>query len=1059
MNFMPRLIITLLVLALLSRQGMAQTTLYFDTNGSTPGTATSGTGNDSQQVWSTDPTGSSSTETYVEDSEIYFSASNGVNVGTGTQTYTFSDGDTVLDIGDQSGTVTLDGDNGSGITLDGDGVFMQSSAGPLTFDSSLGKLTLVTNPNTGPPGVYFYSAEQVNVNCGLVGTGVFVGTDVSLYVDGSMTGGSPNIVTGGSLNINGIASGSMNLEAAFATLALNNGSNTFTGTVTADTGGTISVGHTGSLNGNTVYLNNGGTFEFTYYEGYGSYNNAIVLGTDGGNIAVKATSGPDDAVYGGTITGGTGLTLTTGDLLETSTDGNNNVGTLNIDAGSRLLAIGGGIFANNATVNVDGGILDFANGFNLANPITLTDGSTIASRGGYTTLSNVTFPTTGTIGLGSDDSGGGAIEITSGINTGTGLTLDINGENNSTNATPVILSGVISGSGPLTLSRGQDLGSFLTINNSNNSYSGATTINNLTVQVYNNSGNAFGSSVVTLNNSTLMVGGNYYNYLNTNEFILGTVTNTIEGGGISSFSGYFVQGAGSELHVEGANNTFVGNSNQSDIGTLDVDGGRLFLVGGNGLNLIANGTVVNVNNITNNPFGAAFLDFATQQTQEVDNAIHFASGTGLQMRGSGTNITLTDAYLPTAGRFVAGSDDTGSTGSYTLTKGVTLTGDLTFDIGDSAGSNVPVTMQGAIGGSGGIIQTDTLYRPGLFILSGANSYSGDTTITSGTMQIASTGSLPTTTAVVEGGSGTSGTLILGDASGSLSATIAGLTSFVGSTGNSVYNGNTGSSAPSSLNVNLASGTNIYAGTIGSNTTNGNNLSLTKSGAGKLVLSGTNTYTGGTTVSGGTLAVNGSIAGNVSVGSGAELGGSGSGGGTMSGAGSVGPGNSPGILTASAVSPGAGTSFNFEFTLSGTPDYGTATASGNDILHLEGGTPFTAALGAGNTINLYFAGVGTYEGGFFVNGSDSLSSAVAGATFNYYIEDASGSVSYNCNNYELTSGSEQTIAAANAAFADGTVSGYTEEFTASAAPEPSTYAMMLGGLALLGFFIRRRQVRA
>ena len=1044
MKFTLRLILTLLVLALLSRPALAQATLYFDTNGSTGGTSISGSGNDFGDVWTTDSTGSSATELYVDDSHLVFSASDGVNVGTGAQSYQFTDGNTVNSLEVNNGTVTLTGDNGSGITLD-DGVTMNSTNGPLIFDSSLGSLTLAAGTVT----FSLDSSQAVDINSGLVGS------SSTLTASGTSTG---------SVNVNGVASGSLNLDATDGeTIALNNGANTFTGTVTAESGGTVSVGHTGSLDGNAVDLN-GGTLRFSYYDGYASYNNGIVLGTDGGNVLVQTTSGPGDAVYGGTITGGTGLTLTGGDLLTVSNDGNNNLGTLNIDTG-RVLDLGTGIFANGTVVNVESaGILDFQLQDTLNNAINLSSGATIASRGGYLTLTNVAFPTAGTIGLGSDDSGGGAIEIQSAINTGTGLTLDINGENYNTNATPVILSGVISGTGALTLSRGQDQGSFLTINNGSNNYSGPTTINDLTVQIYNNSGNAFGSSTVTLNNSTVIVGGGSYNYLNSNEFILGTGTNTISSGGngISSFSGYFEQGAGSVLHINGYNDTFIGNANQSDIGTLDVDGGRLFLVGSNGLNLIY-GATVDVNNFPvtpNTPYGPGYLDFATQQTQTVTNTINFASGTGLQMRGSGTNITLTGANLPTAGRFVAGSDDTGTTGSFTLTKGVTLTGDLTFDIGDSGGSNVPVTMQGAIGGTGGIIQTDTLYGPGLFILSGVNGYSGDTTITSGTMQIASNGSLPTTTAVHEGGSGTSGKLILGDANGSLSATIAGLTSFVGSTGDSVYNGNTGSSAPSSLNVNLASGTNTYAGTIGSNTaTNGNNLSLTKSGAGTLALTGANTYNGGTTVSGGKLAVNGSIAGNVSVGSGAELGGSGSVGGTISGAGAVGPGNSPGILTASAVNPTGGTSFNFELTLTSTPDYGNSSASNNDVLHLEGGTPFTATLSAGNAINLYFSGVGTYVGGFFVDGSNSLSTAVAGATFNYYIADATGPVSYNGQNYELTSGAESTIAAANAAFADGTVSGYTEQFTADAAPEPSTYAMMLGGLAVLGFFIRRRQVRA
>jgi fibronectin-binding autotransporter adhesin len=1048
MNVLPRLVITtLLVLAFFSRQGMAQD-LYFDTNGSTGGTSTNGTGNDSEQVWTTDSTGSSATEAIVQDSDLVFSASDGVNVGTGTQGYTFSDGDTVDSFTFDNGTVALDGDNGAGITL-GDGLSIASTIkGPTTFDSSLGMITLTSQIWVNN------SVKALNVNSGLTASSAS-----TLTYNGAGSG---------ALNLNGVVSGSLSLTAdgslgtGSGLINLNNGSNTFTGTVTAENGGSVFVAHAGALNNNGVVLSNGGILSLDDNQGYNQWNTDITLENGGGTLEGEG----QDIVFAGAITGDV-LNVGNIDLL-TQGGSNSDIGTINVVSNRMMIgsyAILGGS-SGTTVVNVDSGaVLGFGwGGFGatFGNQINLLSGGAIENRQGGSVLNDVIFPGTGIVTIGADDSGGGSLQFQdSTINLNGDLEIDIHGRSGSPNATQVYLDNPITGSGNLTFGPASDgTSSYLEIGNNGNAnnYSGTTTIDDLTV--YLNGSNPFGSSTVTLNNATIRLPSGYDNGLVNEQFVLGTGTNLFDGnyaGGIADFSGSVVNGAGDTLHLTGSNNTIDGNT-ASDYSILDLDSGRTFLLGANPLNFIANGTEVNV-------ASGAYLDFSSYNAIDATNTINFASGSGFTVRGyngNPTNVTLENAMLPTSGSFVVGADDVGG-GNITLTHGVTLTGDLTIENSyQGGGGTTTVTMNGAIDGSGGLIVTSGYDGdPGILILGGANGYSGATTIKDGTVQIASTSSLPTTTAVEEGGSGTSGTLILGDAHGSVNATVAGLTSFEGSTGNSIYNGNTGSSAPSSLNVNLASGTDTYNGTIGNNNSaNGNNLSLTKSGAGTLALTGTSTYTGGTTVAGGKLAVNGSIAGDVSVAYGAEVGGSGSIGGTISGAGAVGPGNSPGILTASAVNAAAGTSFNFEFTLAGTsPDYGDSSASGNDVLHLEGASPFTAALTAGNVINLYFSGAGTYTGGFFVDGSANLATAIDSATFNYYIEDASGSVSYNGNNYELTSGSETTIAAVNAGFADGSVSGTTEEFTAGAAPEPSTYAMLLGGLAFLGFVIRRRQVQA
>ncbi len=153
-------------------------------------------------------------------------------------------------------------------------------------------------------------------------------------------------------------------------------------------------------------------------------------------------------------------------------------------------------------------------------------------------------------------------------------------------------------------------------------------------------------------------------------------------------------------------------------------------------------------------------------------------------------------------------------------------------------------------------------------------------------------------------------------------------------------------------------------------------------------------------------------------------------------------------------------FNFQFTQAGAATWSDAAASGSDVLHLNLPTAFTGGLTVDNTINLYFAETGvTYEGGFFINGTADLHTAnIADATLNYYLLDNANTdgTFYDGNYYDLYTGpvTAGTVQISNANFADGTVSGYTEQFNFQAAPEPSTFA--LSGIALLMLLILSRR---
>jgi fibronectin-binding autotransporter adhesin len=235
--------------------------------------------------------------------------------------------------------------------------------------------------------------------------------------------------------------------------------------------------------------------------------------------------------------------------------------------------------------------------------------------------------------------------------------------------------------------------------------------------------------------------------------------------------------------------------------------------------------------------------------------------------------------------------------------------------------------------------------------------------------------------------------------------------------------------------------------------------LAKAGLGTLVLSATSSYLGETLVGAGRLVVDGSIAASsgVNVSAGAELAGTGRVA-AITGGGLVAPGNSPGILTAPAANLSGGLDFAFEFAQAGGPTWGSAANSGNDVLRLTDlSAPFIGTATAGNVFDIYFAATDeTYLGGLFTDRAASFESLISGATFNYFVRDASGPVSYQGFNYSSLSFGDvtrSTVQVASAAFAGGTVTdGYTMQFVI--VPEPQGLALAGLGMAV-GWLLRRR----
>jgi len=183
------------------------------------------------------------------------------------------------------------------------------------------------------------------------------------------------------------------------------------------------------------------------------------------------------------------------------------------------------------------------------------------------------------------------------------------------------------------------------------------------------------------------------------------------------------------------------------------------------------------------------------------------------------------------------------------TAGYTLSGSDTLTLIGSGGNITPTgtnIISAAIAGSVGL----TMNGSGTIALSGANTYTGATTISTGTIVLGGS-SLPSTTALLIA---TGATLDLG----AQSATVASLANSGGG-GGTVTNSN---ASPATLTVG-GSATTSFSGTIINGT---GAVNLTMNGSGSLTLTGANTYSGTTLVAAGTLTVasGGSLIGTLSL---------------------------------------------------------------------------------------------------------------------------------------------------------------------------------------------------
>lgn len=327
---------------------------------------------------------------------------------------------------------------------------------------------------------------------------------------------------------------------------------------------------------------------------------------------------------------------------------------------------------------------------------------------------------------------------------------------------------------------------------------------------------------------------------------------------------------------------------------------------------------------------------------------------GNQYAFSTGGLTMTQGTLKVNGHSFAFANlngTSGTIGNYHATNASTIT--IGSD-GSSTSSATPMINGGAASLALSKVGSGTL------TLTGANSYTGGTTIKNGSLVLSGGNDrLATSGSVTLGDTSTSGKLVLGDATNARNQTLAGLTTT--GAGGSVVGAN--ATTTSLLTLNIASGTNTFDGKLGGTGTDENMLALTKTGNGTLTLTGNSTYTGVTTVSAGTLLINGSLGATaITVGSAATIGGTG----VIAGSLNLDAGAKLNVLDISdALSISGSVTFDgFGFSNIAGWDYANAA---NGIYTLLAGSNFDLAnvsnVGAANALDL-----GGGRSAYFQNGS-------------------------------------------------------------------------------------------
>lgn len=723
------------------------------------------------------------------------------------------------------------------------------------------------------------------------------------------------------------------------------GTNSFTGALSVNQG-TLTLTSLAATSvssaagaGSSINLGSGTTVAGTLiYTGVGATTDRTInlAATTTGGATINS-SGSGALIFTGVVTNaGTGAKVLT--FGGTSTSGNavqsaltNGSGTLSItkaDAGTWLLS-GENTYSGGTTLNA--GTLGLNSASALGSGTLTITGGTLGNTSGST----VTLSTNNAIALNGSLAFGG----TNSLNLGTGVVTignanrDITLNGSSTLTLGEVQWNSVNGSRVLTVNQGTGSGAKIVLGGFQLNINADTAARNRTIT---GSGEIEISGVVS--NGNTFANGLIYS---------GSSTLTLSAA--NSYTGATVINGGT-LKLTGSGSIATSSALTINAGTLDVGG-----------------TAATVD-------GALTLGAATTTTAGQTSSIISSTAGGSFTLGGNVTYNAGSAGL--------------ENGQATISANLILSADRTITVNDSPSAAVDVLASGVISGGFGLTKANA----GTLRLNGTNTFTGQTQINNGVVEVESlgnigvagslgTGDKDAAAGIIRFGNGSNtGTLnYLGSgdstnrrvqvgsgtgAGGSGGSTIlnngSGALVFTAATVNSAVNvGATGASTPRVLTLGGANAdANTLQGGIVDNTNAGtagtNDVALVKQDAGVWILAGSSSYNGGTTISGGTLLVNNTSGtatggGSVILGSSGRLGGSGTAGSLGASAaftqqsGGVILAGQNGVLDAQILTLQAGAGFSLSGSIEldilagATSGLLNAQNGNNDLLAFRGGT--------------------------------------------------------------------------------------------------------------------------